>query len=284
MNFLQPTTLPELSAALARAAGHDSHLVAGCTDFLAQRNGKNWDADCLISLTALPELKKIEEGPGILTIGAACTHTRTEENPLVRRYFPALASACGSVGSRQVRNRGTLGGSLGNASPAGDIYPVLLALNARAVLLNGAEEQRRLPMEELLLGIGRTALAPDEVIIALEVPLPPENGLSAFAKLGERARVTIAKINLAAALELEDGVMRKVRLALGAVAPKAFLAASASVLEGQPLSRALTEPLFAALSREIEASIPNRPSMPYKRRAVRGLADDLLAELVRQRG
>ena len=282
MKFLQPTTLPELARCLEEKSGPDCCLIAGCTDFLAQRNNTPWDARLLISLVNLPELCDIHLGDGYLSVGAACTHSQVEEHPLVRQYFPALASACGNVGSKQVRNRGTVGGSVGNASPAGDIYPVLLVLEARGVVMNSRETLRRLPMEELISPQGKPTLAEDEAIIAFEIPLPASDNCNAFVKLGEQAHVTIAKISLAVSLSLREGRMEGVRLALGAVARRAFLARSAAALEGQPLSRDLLPAFFDALSAEIEASIPNRPSMPYKRQAVKGLADDLLAALMDQ--
>lgn len=219
---------------------------------------------------------------GLLSIGAACTHTQTETDPLVRAHFPALAAACGNVGSKQIRNRGTLGGSVANASPAGDIYPVLLLLDAQAVVMNGAGAVRTLPMEELVLGIGRTGLAEDEAIVSFQLPLPPVNSINAFAKLGERAMVTIAKINLAVSLELEDGHIQNPKVTLGAVAQRAFFSRAAQALDGRPLNKDLLPDFFLALSQEIASSIPDRPSMPYKRQAVRGLADDLLDLLIGQ--
>ena len=284
MTFLQPNTLPELARCLGEISGPDCHLIAGCTDFLAQRNNTSWDARLLISLVNLPELQDIHLDNNVLSIGAACTHSQVEEHPLVRQYFPALAAACGNVGSKQVRNRGTVGGSVGNASPAGDIYPVLLVLGAQGVVLNSKESVRRLPMEELVSPQGKLSLAEDEAITAFELPLPGPDNCNAFVKLGEQAHVTIAKISLAVSLTLREGKMEQVRLALGAVARRAFLARSAAALEGQPLSRDLLPAFFAALSAEIEASIPDRPSMPYKRQAVKGLADDLLAALMDQTG
>lgn len=282
MTFLQPNTLPELARCLGEMSGPDCHLIAGCTDFLSKRNNTAWDARLLISLVNLPELQDIHLDNNVLSIGAACTHSQVEEHPLVRQHFPALAAACGNVGSKQVRNRGTVGGSVGNASPAGDIYPVLLVLGAQGVVLNSKESVRRLSMEELVSPQGKLALAEDEAITAFELPLPGPGNCNAFVKLGEQAHVTIAKITLAVSLTLREGKMEQVRLALGAVARRAFLARSAAALEGQPLSRDLLPAFFAALSAEIEASIPNRPSMPYKRQAVKGLADDLLAALMDQ--
>ena len=282
MNFLQPTTLAELAQCLAQMPEESGFLLAGCTDFLAQRNGKPWDARLLISLVNLPQLRLIRLQDEFLSIGAACTHAQLEADPLVRAHFPALAAACGNVGSKQVRNRGTVGGSIANASPAGDIYPVFLVLGARAVVMNGAGTKRTLPMDELVLGIGKTSLARDEAIVFFQLPLPGPGCLNAFVKLGERARVTIAKINLAASLELEGGLVKDARLTLGAVAQRAFFSHASRVLVGQPLSRERMPALYGALSQEIQDSIPNRASMPYKRRAVQGLADDLLAELLRQ--
>lgn len=282
MRFLQPDSLPELARCLGEKSGPDCYLVAGCTDFLAQRNNTPWDARLLISLVDLPELQEIRLSGERLSIGAACTHSRVEGHPLVRQYFPALAAACGNVGSKQVRNRGTVGGSVGNASPAGDIYPVLLALGARGVVINSEEAIRRLSMEELVSPRGRPALEEDEAITAFELPLPGRRNLNAFFKLGEQAHVTIAKLSLAVSLELREGRMEQVRLVLGAVARRAFHARSAAALEGQPLSPELLPPFFEALSAEIESSIPDRPSMPYKRQAVKGLADDLLSALLSQ--
>lgn len=282
MRFLQPNTLPELARCLEEKSGPDCYLIAGCTDFLAKRNNTPWDAKLLISLVNLPELRDIYLKDNVLSVGAACTHSQVEAHPLVRQYFPALAAACGNVGSKQVRNRGTVGGSVGNASPAGDIYPVLLVLGARGVVMNSKETMRRLPMEELISPRGKLALVEDEAITAFELPLPGPDNCNAFVKLGEQAHVTIAKISLSVSLTLREGKMEQVHLALGAVARRAFLARSAAALEGQSLSPDLLSPFFAALSGEIEASIPDRPSMPYKRQAVKGLADDLLSALTDQ--
>ena len=103
MIFLQPKSLPELASCLAQKPGKDAYLVSGCTDFLAKRNGKVWDAEMLISLTAVPELRRINSLAGKVSIGAACTHTQVETDALVQQYFPALSQACGNVGSRQHR-------------------------------------------------------------------------------------------------------------------------------------------------------------------------------------
>ena len=276
MRYLQPKTLPELAEALGQMT-ENSHLLAGCTDFLAKRNGTCWEADLLVSLSAMECLRRIGEQDGMLSVGALCTHTRVEEDPLVRKYFPALVQACGNVGSKQVRNRGTVGGSVGNASPAGDIYPVLLVLGAQAEILDSKGTVRRVPAEQVIRGMGKTALARDEAITAFLLPLPEAGAVSAFAKLGERAKVTIAKINLALSGKTENGCLKDVRVALGAVAEKAFLSEeAAAVLEGRPLEDLPVKEFGEVLSQIVRRSIPTRASMPYKNEAVRGLAEDLL--------
>lgn len=282
MKFLRPTCLTELAECLA-GKPEGTYLVAGCTDFLAKRNGKSWEAEALLSLTDVAEMKDIVLNGDKLSIGASCTHSHIEENELVRKYFPALALACGDVGSKQIRNRGTIGGNVGNASPAGDTFPVLRCLGAQAVLFNSKGEIRRLPMDELVLGIEKTALAADEVILAFELPVPAANNVNAFIKLGDRPKVTIAKINLAISLELENGIIRSPMVTLGAVAQCAFPAADAmAALDSRPLSRDLFPALAQALSDEIRRSIPTRASMPYKHKAVAGLADSILDILVQQ--
>ena len=130
--------------------------------------------------------------------------------------------------------------------------------------MNSAGVTRRLPVDWLVTGVGKTALAEDEVIVAFEIPLPAENGLNAFVKLGERAKVTIAKISLAASMEVENGVISRPRIVLGAVSSKAILAAEpAATLCGWPLSMDRFEEFSEILGVEIEHSIPNRPTMPY---------------------
>jgi xanthine dehydrogenase FAD-binding subunit len=284
VRFLQPNNRRELAQCLGRKKETNGFLVAGCTDFLAKRNGQAWEADLLISLLHVPELYRMERQNNVLYIGAACTHETINKNPMVRACFPALAAACGDVGSQQIRNRGTVGGSIANASPAGDIFPVFLALDAQVVLMDSSGEERRVPVGMFVLGKGRTSLAEDEAILGFELPLPSAENLNAFVKLGDRARVTIAKINLAISADLRGNTLWDVRLVLGAVGPKAFISSSAEALEGKELSLKLVDPLSRRLSAEIERSIPNRASMPYKKQAVWGVSEDLLSALVEQAG
>lgn len=295
--FNRPKSLGELSCCLARhkECPQSSAIVAGCTDFLPRRKDKSWSMEVLTDVTAIPEMQKIECLENGLRIGAACTHTHIAEDSIVNRRYKALAVACGGIGSPQVRNRGTIGGNAANASPAADTIPVLMAFGAKAVVLNSCGQYRRLTMDQLIAGPGQNTLEAGEAIVAFELPAADSgtsDPVSAFAKLGDRTVVTIAKISLALAAEKLDGKLQKVRICIGAVGAKAFHASAAEILEGKKLSelagddgvspnKVILENLTEGLAKDIERSIPGRASLPYKARAVKGPAADLLENLLR---
>ena len=282
--FYDPRSLTELSAALASLEG-DCHVVAGCTDFLAKRNGKYWHADTLVSVANVAEMKQITLHTDKLTIGAACVHHQVARSEYVQKYFPGLADACGNVGSPQIRNRGTIGGSLANSSPAGDMLPALLTLDASVVLFDSEGTCTAVKLDDFVQENGKTILKPGQALAFIELPLPKENRVCAFSKLGERAYVTIAKINTAISLEVEDGVIRRPLVTLGAVARRSFFSADgAAALEGKPLTEETFDGLAAVLAGEIEKAIPTRETMPYKRAAIRGVVDNLYLLLKERAG
>lgn len=279
MKMIRPVSLVALAEALKQKT-ENSYFVAGCTDFLAKRNGTCWSADALIDLLSVPELHRLSFDSDSLFVGAACTHAQIAQDPSVCRLFPALSQSCGNIGSTQIRNRGTIGGSLCNASPAGDIYPAVLILKASAILMNGNAQTRCIPVSELILGQGKTTLAPDEVLLGVQIPLPAQGVRSAFCKLGERKYVTIAKISLAVSLCVCENIIQDASVALGAVSEKAFLSETAASCLRQKAIHSDIFRIFAdALSEEIQRSIPDRVSMPYKKEAIYGLAEDILNKL-----
>ncbi|MCQ2561191.1 MAG: FAD binding domain-containing protein [Clostridia bacterium] len=300
--FNRPADLAELADCLAmhREYPDSSYIVAGCTDFLAKRNGNAWSWDVLTDITAIPELKAIELAEAVLRIGAACSHAQIAEDSIVNKRFKALAMACSQIGSPQVRNRGTIGGNAANASPAADTIPVLMAFGAKAVVLNSCGKYRRLAMDQLIAGPGQNTLEAGEALVAFELPMPacpePFNSagaskpVSAFVKLGDRTVVTIAKISIALAAEKEAGLLKNVKICIGAAGAKAFHASASEILEGKAVSellgadgvtpgKSVLGSLAAALGEDIERSIPGRASLAYKKRAVKGLAADLLTQL-----
>jgi CO/xanthine dehydrogenase FAD-binding subunit len=209
MDFLQPRSLAE--AVEAAQARPDAVPIAGGTDVMVDVNFGRLRPPALLDLTQVPELSGWELAGGLVRIGAGVTYTRliTELGALL----PGLAIASRTVGSPQIRNRGTLGGNLGSASPAGDTLPVLLASGA-VVEAASAAGSRRIPAAEFFTGVKRHALRPGELITA--VLLPPAPGPQQFCKVGTRNAMVIAVASFA--LEL-DPARRRVGTGIGSAAP-----------------------------------------------------------------
>lgn len=211
--YLRPTNLDALFQALQNYP--QARLLAGGTDLVVEVNQRFARAEAFIDLSALPELRTLHWGPDHLEIGAGLTLSEIERwlegrIPLLTEWFPLFAS-------RLIRNRATLGGNLGTASPIGDGPPVLLALEAQVVLASAAGE-RVLPLEHFFTGYRQTLRQPGEVIRAVRIPLPlaPQ---TRFYKVSKRRMDDISTVAVALALRLEEGAVRSIRIGLGGVAP-----------------------------------------------------------------
>src|SRR6266849_6507857 len=193
MEFLQPASWPE---ALAMKAAHPEALpIAGGTDVMVEINFDRQRPATIIDLTRVADLNVWGMEGGFLRIGAGVTYTRIIDE--LGERLPGLAMASRTVGSPQIRNRGTVGGNLGSASPAGDAHPPLLACDAvvEAASVRGV---RQIPVREFYTGVKRTVLAPDELIAAICVPVA--RGPQQFAKVGVRNAMVIAVASFAIAL------------------------------------------------------------------------------------
>lgn len=209
-----PATLSEAAAILRARPG--ARLIAGGTDLLVKhRNGLLPEVTDFVDVTGLG-LQDIALADGQVRIGSACTMTAVAGHPLVRERFPALVQGAMQVGAFQIRNAATLGGNVGNASPAGDSIPPLVSLDAVALLF-GPDGRRTVPLAEFFTGPGKTVLQPGELIEAFL--LPDRRTAGAFLKLGERRAHAISKVSLALSCWDSGPGRREVRIALGAVAP-----------------------------------------------------------------
>lgn len=225
-----PRTLAEALAALA--ADPERLPVAGCTDLMVAEPLARAGRRRVLNLLALPELHGIGEVAGAIEIGATTTFSEIAASPLVQAHFPALAAAAAEIGGWQIQNRATLGGNAVNASPAGDSLPVLLALDATAVIASAAAT-REISYDAFHVGYRKTALGPGELLIALRLPLPPAGSAQAFRKIGPRRVQAISKIVVAMRAEVERGRIVGIRLAAGSVAatPVRLRAAEAAALD-----------------------------------------------------
>jgi len=200
-----------LADALRILNGEDPVVpMAGCTDLYVSLNFGTLTPARFLNLWRLDALRSIERRGAALSIGALATYTDIIRSPLVRRFLPMLAAAAREIGGVQIQNRGTIGGNIANASPAGDTLPVLSAADA-VVVLQSTGGTRRVPFTTFYTGYRQTVMRRDELIVAVEVP--PIAREQWFRKVGTRAAQAISKVVMAAVGGDEP------RLAIGSVAP-----------------------------------------------------------------
>ncbi len=224
MNFLQPSTWAE---ALAMKAAHpDAVPIAGGTDVMVEINLDHRRPDTVMDLTRVADLAEWATEDGLVRVGAGVTYMRIIDE--LGDRMPGLAMASRTVGSPQIRNRGTVGGNLGTASPAGDAHPPLLAADA-LVELASASGTRRVPVREFFTGPKRSAARNDELIAAFLIE--PATGPQTFSKVGTRNAMVIAVCSFALAL---DAGRRRVRTGIGSAGPTPLPAREAEqFLEGE---------------------------------------------------
>jgi CO/xanthine dehydrogenase FAD-binding subunit len=228
MDVFLPATLEE---ALETAAEHAEVVpIAGGTDVMVDLNMDLGRPETLMDVSRLPELREVRRDDGSLFIGAGVTYTR------IMRELPeltALVQASRSVGSPQIRNRGTVGGNLGTASPAGDALPVLAAWDAEVVLGRAGGSTRSVPWDAFLTGVKQNALEAGDLILGARWQVP--SGPGSFSKIGTRNAMVIAVASLC--LQVDER-SRSVRVALGSVAPTVIRARDAETIAAQALADA----------------------------------------------
>lgn len=273
LGYQRPRSLGQAIDALTKG-GSESRVVAGGTDLMvAARHGKA-RLGALVDVTAIPELRVLqEEEDGTLRIGGAVTHAEVAESAVVRERAPLLAQASACVGSVQVRNLGTLGGNAANASVAADTLPALAALRVHFEVA-GPRSERRLSVEDFFHGPGHTALAPDEILVAILVPLQPRHS-ACFLKVGRRRAAAISRLSTAVITNPETGLAR---IAVGAVFPRPQRLLEAEEVVHRSFDDPRLEEAGRAAERAVREISGERPSMAYKLPVVRALVVRALRE------
>jgi CO/xanthine dehydrogenase FAD-binding subunit len=201
------------------ALGAGSRPIAGGTDLVVgARQGKAPLPEALVAIHGLAELHGIAEDGGALRIGALASHADLVAHPLVRERFTALADASAIVGSHATRHVGTIGGNVMNASPAMETGGPLLCFGAEVVLAS-ADGERRLGLDDLITGPGRTVARPDELLVRVELGAPPAGTGSCYARLEYRRQMEIAVVGATCAVTLDGGRIASARVAITALAP-----------------------------------------------------------------
>jgi carbon-monoxide dehydrogenase medium subunit len=280
-----PRSVDECLKILSERGGN-ARLVAGGTDLLPQLKNGLLKPACVVDLSGLAALRTVQSANGDgLRLGSAVTARAIELDPHIRSPYPALSESGALVGSVQVRNLATVGGNLCNAAPSADMAPPLLALDAEAIIV-GPKGQRRVPLASFFLGVRKTVLAADELLLEVVVPAPGPNSGGHYLRHTPRRELDIAVVGVASQLTLSGGVCQKARIALASVAPTPVRAAAAeAALVGHSVTPALIE-RAAALA--VDAARPisdQRGSADFRRHLVRVLTHrTLTTALERARG
>ncbi len=266
LGAVAPAAMPMLYALLEENRG-PLRFIAGGTDMLVRPLP---ESGVLVDVSAVDGMAFIEARGEDVRIGAATTVASICGHQALAARLAALGQAAGQFGSAQIRNRATIGGNIANGAPAADLVPVLLAADARLVLLKPGGLRREVPL-------AADACMPGDLITEIILPSAGNSSTSAFVKLGPRSDLAISRICLALVAGFENGRFGAVRLAAGALGPFARrLPTAEAALSGRSLDASTLRDFIAALAAEVDMAIPGRLSQPYKRRAIAGIGLDLI--------
>ncbi len=256
--YLKPSSIGEARALLAQTP--NCHVLAGGTDLMVQLHTGQVRPNALLDVWGLEELKGITGPDGTLEIGAAEPYSAIIHSPLVARDLPVLADAARTIGTTQIQNRGTIGGNLATASPAGDTIPILLAADAIVIT-----DRRAIPIGGFYTGYRTTVLQSDELIVRIRFPL--DGRRIAFRKIGTRQAQAISKVVLAVCRE-------PARIAIGSVAEIPLRATTA---EGA-LAQGDVAGAVEAVAGDIRPIDDVRSTAAYRRAVTRNVLRRLLTD------
>jgi xanthine dehydrogenase small subunit len=273
-NFHAPEAIGDLVE--LRAALPGAFLLGGGTDLGLLASKERRRLGEIIWTRRVPELGRIQVSGSELLIGAAATYT--EALPAIDANIPELGALVRRIGSRQIRNLGTLGGNVCTASPVGDMLPALLALGAKMIARSG-RGQRQIAAAEFFTGYRRTALAADEILEAVRLPLPRRGEIFRTYKVANRFDQDIAALVGAFSIAVEDGEIRSARVAYGGMAETPARAANCeSALTGSSWSAEAVEAAAAALEQDFDPISDVRAGAVYRQTVAANLLRRLYAE------
>ena len=277
-DYVRVRSLPE-ALSLLRRHGDDAKVIAGGQSLVPALNLRLLAPSLLIDIGGLDELKGVSVDDGTVRIGALTRHVELLRSPDIASRLPLVARAIAHVAHPAVRNRGTIGGSLAHADPASELPACALALGAR-LNVAGPDGSRTIAAEEFFTGIYETALSPDEILVAVEVPAIRGDQRSAFLELARRSG-DYALVGLACHAGLDGDGFRELRLAYFAVGSKPTLAAqAASRLVGRPVSEAAMAEAQDALALDLEPQDDVHASAATRLHLARVLLRRALSELL----
>lgn len=275
----QPLKIAD-ALSLAARYGDGARFIAGGTDLVIQMRRKRHNPAHLIDLSQLRGLNEIVETEDGFRLGAMVSHKALERFPAFRDQVAMLAAAAHVVGGHQVRNVGTIGGNVANASPAADVVVPLLALDA-GLTLQSSEGLRETPLRDFLLGPGRTTCRPDEMLTSIYFAKLPAGTGTAFLKSGRRKAMEISVVCVAACLSVANDICSGARIALGAVGPTTLRAYSAeAMLEGTRVDPEIVGQAARRAAADCTPISDVRASADYRRLLVEVLVERALHQCI----
>ena len=270
-SYYQPKTIQEVIETLRDLNG-GARIIAGGTDLIPDLRSRNKASGALVDISQIAGLNEIRMNHNQIYMGAMVTHTQALKSDLILKWAPALAEACATIGSPQIRNMGTLAGNIVNAMPAADAASALIALGASATILNTDQQERSMSVEQLYKGPGQSAVdSTREMVTALKFPVPNARSGSSFQRLSRRRALSLPVLNEAIFVCLDRDLKRfeDVRIVIGPVSPLPFRARNAeNLLRGSIVTREIVKKATLVASGETSPRTSLRGGKEYRQQMV----------------
>lgn len=277
--YYRPDTLEETLRMMDELGVRKKVLVGGTDLMSGVRSGKITLPENVIDITRVKELSTVDDARDIVRIGAAKKLSEVESSQIVRNKFPILAEAISTMGSFQIRNMGTIGGNLCNASPAADTAPPLLVLDANVEIVS-INRNRTVHMNKFFLAPGKTVVDSNELVTKIQIPASLSHDKWDFVKLGRRKAFTLSIISIAVLLKVQDNIFEDARIALGSVAPTPVRITKAETfLKGKSVSEGVIDEASLMVRDEIKPISDVRASAEYRREMSYKLTKNVLMKL-----
>jgi carbon-monoxide dehydrogenase medium subunit len=276
-SYARATSVANALDLLARH-GEGAKVLSGGQSLMPAMNLRLITPELIVDIGELAELRGIERSGDVLRIGALTRHVDLMRSPEIAMHAPLLAEAIAHVGHPAIRNRGTIGGSLAHADPAAELPACMLALGG-TIIVCGQDGERRIAAEDFFTGIYETALMPDELLVAVELPVTRKGSVYFFHEFARR-HGDYAIVGVAAQAKLQDEVFSELRIAFFAVGDRPVLARAAAKLVGAPITPAILSEVSVALGDELEPQEDQEASPAMRRHLAKVLLARCLSALL----
>ncbi len=265
ISYCGPKTVDDAIDVLQKSKGR-AGVIAGGTNFIPDMRSGVVAPEVVVDLSGLGDLSHIKEEKGTISVGALVTMSEIATSDIIRNHCPILSWAANRLGNALTRNRATIGGNLAHASPAADMAPPLLALDASVCTKGGRGKRRTIAIDQFFVGPNQTVLERDEIITQIAFPKAKDGARASHVKLGLRDSMAISVVSLAVILEMDGTVCQKARIAFGAVAPKPIRAYGVEELvSGKAIDSETIDECAALVEAEISPISDIRASAEYRR-------------------